>query len=68
MVECDLAKVDVAGSNPVSRSNVFSPLNPPHFKPAGRLKAGESIPTRKFRLLGTGHRGRSPARRVERLS
>ena len=25
MVECDLAKVEVAGSNPVSRSNVFLP-------------------------------------------
>ena len=23
MVECDLAKVEVAGSNPVSRSNIF---------------------------------------------
>ena len=26
MVECDLAKVEVAGSNPVSRSNVFYAL------------------------------------------
>jgi hypothetical protein len=25
VVECDLAKVEVAGSNPVSRSNNFSP-------------------------------------------
>ena len=24
MVECDLAKVEVAGSNPVSRSKIFS--------------------------------------------
>ena len=30
MVECDLAKVEVAGSNPVSRSNYYSrgPLAP----------------------------------------
>ena len=27
MVECDLAKVEVAGSNPVSRSNVFYRLS-----------------------------------------
>ena len=27
LVECDLAKVDVAGSNPVSRSN-FKPSDP----------------------------------------
>ena len=36
MVECDLAKVDVAGSNPVSRSKVFpriSPLMRPVMKP-----------------------------------
>jgi hypothetical protein len=26
VVECDLAKVEVAGSNPVSRSNVFSAI------------------------------------------
>ena len=26
MVECDLAKVEVAGSNPVSRSKTFQPL------------------------------------------
>ena len=26
MVECDLAKVEVAGSNPVSRSRIFSAL------------------------------------------
>jgi hypothetical protein len=25
VVECDLAKVEVAGSNPVSRSNIFLP-------------------------------------------
>ena len=29
MVECHLAKVDVAGSNPVSRSK-FGPWPPPH--------------------------------------
>ena len=30
MVECDLAKVEVAGSNPVSRSNIYrrGPLHP----------------------------------------
>src|ERR1017187_5237265 len=36
LVECDLAKVDVAGSNPVSRSKVFpriSPLMRPVMKP-----------------------------------
>jgi hypothetical protein len=27
VVECDLAKVEVAGSNPVSRSNFFPMLN-----------------------------------------
>ena len=26
MVECDLAKVEVAGSNPVSRSILFPPM------------------------------------------
>ena len=31
LVECDLAKVDVAGSNPVSRSIVF--LNEANRKP-----------------------------------
>ena len=30
MVECDLAKVEVAGSNPVSRSNIFYGLHPLH--------------------------------------
>jgi hypothetical protein len=30
LVECDLAKVDVAGSNPVSRSNHPFPI---HFTP-----------------------------------
>ena len=29
MVECDLAKVEVAGSNPVSRSNIDFALEPP---------------------------------------
>ena len=29
LVECDLAKVDVAGSNPVSRSRIFVVRNPP---------------------------------------
>jgi hypothetical protein len=29
VVECDLAKVEVAGSNPVSRSMFFVPV-PPH--------------------------------------
>ena len=28
MVECDLAKVEVAGSNPVSRSSVFPATRP----------------------------------------
>ena len=29
LVECDLAKVDVAGSNPVSRSKDYYPVEPP---------------------------------------
>jgi|HubBroStandDraft_1064217.scaffolds.fasta_scaffold20214_2 hypothetical protein len=29
LVECDLAKVDVAGSNPVSRSSPFDPRHNP---------------------------------------
>lgn len=33
VVECDLAKVEVAGSNPVSRSN----FPPPRLKPSGAV-------------------------------
>ena len=29
MVECDLAKVEVAGSNPVSRSRIYVAPTPP---------------------------------------
>ena len=32
MVECDLAKVEVAGSNPVSRSNVVLDVPADHFR------------------------------------
>ena len=35
LVECDLAKVDVAGSNPVSRSNL--PLEPRLLPPSGGM-------------------------------
>ncbi len=40
MVECDLAKVEVAGSTPVSRSISFQVLSP--------------SPARGFMLSGTG--------------
>jgi hypothetical protein len=39
LVECDLAKVDVAGSNPVSRSKI---LNLFHYQPQFALKSGYS--------------------------
>ena len=42
MVECDLAKVEVAGSNPVSRSNIF-------FSPGS---AGRDAKTRPFVFYG----------------
>ena len=43
VVECDLAKVEVAGSNPVSRSNfrLFAAKVVP-LKPAPRAKADDS--------------------------
>ena len=61
MVECDLAKVEVAGSNPVSRSNIFrgaSPLGLP-----GTLARGHPL---RCPLLSRGSlaalaRGRSGA-------
>jgi hypothetical protein len=37
-VECDLAKVEVAGSNPVSRSRILSPLAFPHKMDFFRLE------------------------------
>ena len=36
MVECDLAKVEVAGSNPVSRSRIPSPPDPLPLAEGGR--------------------------------
>ncbi len=45
MVECDLAKVEVAGSNPVSRSRF------PLF-PAGLCSATDSVAERRFFRAG----------------
>ena len=36
MVECDLAKVEVAGSNPVSRSRILLPDAPSGWTFSGR--------------------------------
>ena len=50
VVECDLAKVEVAGSNPVSRSN-SSPSSVPSHASAGRRQ-----PARTSRLLASAVR------------
>ena len=48
LVECDLAKVDVAGSNPVSRSKkppphfAFMEPETPHAAPAPRMQSDQS--------------------------
>ena len=42
VVECDLAKVEVAGSNPVSRSNLRSPASRASYGRRARLG---SLPT-----------------------
>ncbi len=47
MVECDLAKVEVAGSNPVSRSREFQAL----ASVRGFAMKGNYSP-RRFRLFG----------------
>ncbi len=39
VVECDLAKVEVAGSNPVSRSNFLPPLLRSSGEPSGVIGA-----------------------------
>ena len=46
MVECDLAKVEVAGSNPVSRSNISHNLREPAGDVAAskRTQGGASVP------------------------
>lgn len=50
MVECNLAKVDVAGSNPVSRSIFFSPPEGPLAQSVEQVtlnhKVGGSTPSR----------------------
>ena len=43
MVECDLAKVEVAGSNPVSRSNIFRRLQPFRISPSYTLTHTEEF-------------------------
>src|ERR1022692_3881319 len=48
LVECDLAKVDVAGSNPVSRSKIC-PMNRLFLIPAAILSAA-------FSLCGQGYK------------
>jgi hypothetical protein len=40
VVECDLAKVEVAGSNPVSRSNLRSPIPGKVAAAAGAAEVG----------------------------
>ena len=49
MVECDLAKVDVAGSNPVSRSN-SRPMKRLVFLPAAVLGAAVSLCAQGYKL------------------
>src|SRR5207237_10693873 len=56
VVECDLAKVEVAGSNPVSRSN-FEWAGPPH--PAWRAPLrGSRSPAPLRAYWRVGHRAR----------
>ena len=46
MVECDLAKVEVAGSNPVSRSNFFLPSHDAQaVRPAHSRRQVRSAPS-----------------------
>jgi hypothetical protein len=57
VVECDLAKVEVAGSNPVSRSSFFVPRLPSAdgLFPAGTLTygAGARYPSGKGEVCKT---------------
>ena len=50
MVECDLAKVEVAGSNPVSRSRFPSSRTPPWFGSSllGAFQSPATIPGAHF--------------------
>jgi hypothetical protein len=52
VVECDLAKVEVAGSNPVSRSNIETsgPVGPPARSTTRPLRR----PLRSARYLSAG--------------
>jgi hypothetical protein len=61
VVECDLAKVEVAGSNPVSRSNFLAvePASAGFFYPAGPLEAAPS-PSGKAEVCTTSIPGSTP--------
>ena len=50
MVECDLAKVDVAGSNPVSRSIFLGPLAQPVEQVTLNHKVAGSTPARPTKI------------------
>ena len=50
MVECDLAKVEVAGSNPVSRSNLDLGASPPDPLLAYELAASPARSSREARF------------------
>ena len=62
MVECDLAKVDVAGSNPVSRSKNFCSSA---VRPASACPPLDALRVRKFDSLRRSS-SLSPARDHER--
>ena len=59
MVECDLAKVEVAGSNPVSRSN-FLPLTHPAHNGASRHPETAPSPSGKAEVCKTSIPGSNP--------
>jgi hypothetical protein len=55
VVECDLAKVEVAGSNPVSRSRILKPRNrrglfvlASLFRITNRFRTGELVSSNVF--------------------
>ena len=54
VVECDLAKVEVAGSNPVSRSRIFNAAQPsPGLLASSLMYVEESAPMTYQKLLRT---------------
>ena len=60
MVECDLAKVEVAGSNPVSRSNFFIMSPRPRVFLCLRRTSGAPSPSGKAEVCKTSISGSNP--------